>query len=319
MDGDLRKVSIITGLMAILLIWGLYVSSQDKGPELIGSRRCRTCHRISHKDLVDNFMKSPHALAMADFQKTKEAAIADLSTAPFPKEMIIYVFGSGVKEQAYLDQNLHVLPGKWIVAEKRWAQEKKVDARKECLGCHTVGYDPSSGKWKEMGVGCEACHGPGSEHEKAVLSNAPLDAIRKAMLNPEELKPQRAGMICGQCHSSGKDKSGTYPFPVGFKPGDNLEDFFVDSKPKEPGRNQQFSELIQSKHWEKEVICERCHDPHGFTKQPHLLRKPVNELCMECHKSTVKDIKEHAPDAPESYTCATCHMPNGRHTFERKR
>jgi predicted CXXCH cytochrome family protein len=313
----LRKGIVSAGLIAALWVWSLHTLGQVKDPEFIGSIRCRTCHRIFQKELIENFLKSPHAKAMADIRKTKEAIVSDLTTAPFPKEKIAYAFGSGIKEQAYLGQDLKLLPGRWLAAEKRWVPEKEADARKECLGCHTLGYDPSSGKWLEIGVGCESCHGPGSEHEKAVSSNLPVDAIRKAILSPKKIEPKRAGMICGQCHSSGKDKSGSYPFPVGFRAGDNLEDFFLDSKPKGPGRNQQFSDLIQSKHWEKDVICYKCHDPHGFTKQPHLLRKPVNDLCMECHGSTVKDIKSHAPNAPEGATCATCHMPNGRHTFEK--
>lgn len=33
--------------------------------------------------------------------------------------------------------------------------------RKMCYSCHTTGYNPKTGEFKEEGVRCEACHGPG--------------------------------------------------------------------------------------------------------------------------------------------------------------
>jgi hypothetical protein len=49
-------------------------------------------------------------------------------------------------------------------------QEKGADADPNCIGCHTVGLGTPSGYRREFGdrrlvnVGCESCHGPGSEH-----------------------------------------------------------------------------------------------------------------------------------------------------------
>lgn len=47
---------------------------------------------------------------------------------------------------------------------------KRADADPSCIGCHTVGFGMPSGYRREyagkklVGVGCESCHGPGSEH-----------------------------------------------------------------------------------------------------------------------------------------------------------
>jgi nitrate/TMAO reductase-like tetraheme cytochrome c subunit len=47
---------------------------------------------------------------------------------------------------------------------------EKADADPNCIGCHTVGFGTPSGYRREFGrsrfvdVGCESCHGPGSQH-----------------------------------------------------------------------------------------------------------------------------------------------------------
>jgi hypothetical protein len=47
---------------------------------------------------------------------------------------------------------------------------KRADADPSCIGCHTIGFGMPTGYRREFagkklaGVGCESCHGPGSEH-----------------------------------------------------------------------------------------------------------------------------------------------------------
>jgi predicted CXXCH cytochrome family protein len=281
-----------------------------------GSKVCVLCHKTRNPDIVSSYLQSPHAKAL--LEASDEVIVADFSNAPFPKERVKYVLGIGHRYQAYLDENWKVLPGKWSVEEKKWLPQEEVDGKTQCIACHTTGFHPDTQEWKETNVGCEACHGPGSRH----LLN-PKDTT--AIVNPKRLReqnPQRVAMICGQCHSRGHDPSGKFPFPVGFKPGEDLSKYFVDAKPREPGMNQQFSELAQSpKHWQQGVVCITCHEPHGHTDQPFMLRKPITELCLGCHKDTVKDIPTHTQDkgvqAPAGATCATCHMPNGQHLFDK--
>jgi predicted CXXCH cytochrome family protein len=64
------------------------------------------------------------------------------------------------------------------------------------------------------------------------------------------------------------------------------------------------------------INCTVCHDPHNAAGTKSQLRKPINDLCLGCHPA-IKDIKTHAPQAAADATCASCHMPEGQHTFKK--
>lgn len=301
-------------------------SGNQKAATYKGSKLCKTCHKNEEKSkaIVAAYPHTAHAKAMQE-ASAKGAVVADLSNAPFPKDKIAYVLGSGRTQQAYLDVNFQLLPAQWNVRKKAWEPVQPVDAKAQCLGCHTTGFDAEKGAFAEMGVGCEMCHGPGSVHNKAMLDateGKEAEVAKQTTINPKNLPPQRQAMVCGQCHSVGKDKAG-HPFPAGFRPGDDLTAIFTDAKPTAAGRNQQFSELLQSqKHYEAGTVCENCHDPHGDPKEPRQLRRSINELCMSCHgkddsKSKIADPAKHSQDnkgKPDA-KCSECHMPDGRHIF----
>jgi len=273
-----------------------------------GAAVCMMCHKTMSKAIVESYQNSPHAktIQKADVEG---AIVGDFSSnKAFAKEKVAYVLGSGRNEQAYLDVDYRVLPAVWDVKAKSWKPTQPVDGATQCIGCHVTGYNPADKASMQNGVGCEACHGPGGEH----ISGGDKKAT---IVNPKNLDKAKQAMICGQCHSVGKDPSGVYAHPVGYRPGDDLAKAFVDAKPTSAGRNQQYSEFAQGKHAQVGVTCVTCHDPHDMTSNRGQLRKPVTELCLGCHASKIKDIATHAPNAPADATCATCHMPGGGHVF----
>ena len=98
-----------------------------------------------------------------------------------------YTLGSK-RYQGYLstlaDGRMYVLPAFWHVESRRWVDWKEItpipdgahDLRQiwntNCFNCHATnlaqGFDVTTksytSTWTEMGIGCEACHGPGRPH-----------------------------------------------------------------------------------------------------------------------------------------------------------
>lgn len=306
--------SLVSG--AVLAVFGLTALAQEAfdihKAAYKGNMMCKLCHQglEKHKPIVEAFDKTAHPKALQK-ASAEGAIVGDFSTNPlFKKEDVAWVLGKGRNKQAYLDAQFKVLGAMWYVKEKKWKKAQEADGLTQCIACHTTGFDPATKKWTQDGVTCEACHGPGGDHAK--MGN------KAFIVNPKNLVPAKTGMICGQCHSAGKDPTGKFVHPVGFRPGDDLAKVFVDAKPTVAGANQQYSEHLQSKHAQVGTHCTTCHSPHsnGATGKSQL-KQPVNEQCLACHAGTIKDLKTHAPQAAADATCATCHMHEGVHTFKK--
>ena len=107
---------------------------------------------------------------------------------PAEKFQVDYTLGAR-RFQGYLsklpDGRIYVLPIFWHNESKRWLDWKEIapvpdhpaeDLRQiwniTCVNCHATNlarnYDTKTRTyrttWTEMGVGCEACHGPGARH-----------------------------------------------------------------------------------------------------------------------------------------------------------
>jgi len=281
----------------------------------VGSDICLHCHKKmmngennklaeQYRLSADVFSGTAHVSTSINAIKSPGKIVAQFtSDSPLQLSQIKFVIGAGRGEQRYCDASFKMLPFRWNVISEKWVPQTIVDAAKECMACHSTGYNINTVKWNEPGVTCEACHGPGSLHA--------ANGDKTKILNPKNLSYERQAMVCGQCHSDGTDMTGGHPFPIEFHPGDDLNKVYIIEK---RDKGAKYSELISSKHIENEVACTVCHAPHGSVEGiQHQLTKPVNELCMECHND--KTPSEHAPDAPAGSTCATCHMPGGSHRF----
>jgi predicted CXXCH cytochrome family protein len=230
----------------------------------------------------------------------------------------------------------------------------------ECASCHYTGYsltqtvagdyiagavnDPNGemdidgdGIPNELNIGCEVCHGPGSDHVKA-----PKAKKAATIVSPRKLAPERAAVICEQCHSrpQGNLKNDQ---PVSrdnrmLLPGTSRNDYLVNFTTREDAdqkdfwpdglhsksHHQQGTDFVKSKKYRNGnqiMICTDCHDPHGMTEVKHQLRAPVrdekNTLCVSCHKN-VSDVKAHTSAkvgmAHSGIHCVDCHNPKTMQT-----
>ena len=211
----------------------------------------------------------------------------------------------------------------------------------QCADCHSThlkkNYDEKTNRyattWTDVNVGCEACHGPGSNHLAWAKREGDwqrfdgagkgltvaLDerrgvtwAIDPATGNAARSKPRettREIETCARCHA----RRGQ--FSDSWHAGERLADGFRASL-IEPGlyyddgqmRDEVFNHgsFLSSRMHAKGVTCSDCHDPH--TQKP---RAPGNAVCGQCHAPGKYDAPSHHHHAAgtRGAECAACHMP----------
>lgn len=217
------------------------------------------------------------------------------------------------------DDGLH-----WTGPYKNW------NAR--CAECHATGftknYDSATRRYSstqsEIGVGCEACHGPGSAHlewtqsQQSWKATPGLDAygFTQAFRDTEATIQQ-----CASCHSRREAHDDASPLPgmpyhdayglallqpgLYHADGQILDEVYV------------YGSFLQAKKYARGVGCLSCHDAHSG-------RPPAegNAICTQCHAPagnpdfpTVRraeyDTPAHHFHAPDSAgaQCKNCHTP----------
>ncbi len=306
------------------------------GTTFVGSETCKRCHERTYLE----WKTSLHSRMMRDVKLEPLANIGDFmihsDVRRFNKEEVDYTLGSQWKQQ-YLKkegQDLKVLPAQYNVFTGEWKNYFLDEPGKrawfnECAGCHATGVDPEKKTFVEMGIACEACHGPGSNHVEAVLGYEIPTIIQASRLTPA-----LAAQICGSCHTRGKNKTGKYAYPVEYqihKGMGNIRLYFDEVNPDEdpeyfwPSReskysNQQYLDWKQSEHAKVGVTCITCHDVHrsqsalqaiGEVPNPLVVirsktRLFEDRLCKSCH-DTPQYRSAHRIHTFGS--CVRCHMP----------
>ncbi|HWZ44958.1 MAG TPA: cytochrome c3 family protein [Candidatus Saccharimonadales bacterium] len=310
----------------------------------VGSQTCQKCHA----QIYDHWRKTPMANIVRDPRAHPDAIIPDLATntiAKFTKEQVSLVYGSLWKQRYFTKVGDEYFPqsAQWDIINRVWRPyfvAKGTDwwerfyppdnmqrpTGPTCDGCHSVDYDIRNHEVAEWNVGCEKCHGPGSEHVER--------PSRANILNPTRLDHVQANDTCIQCHSQGQPLTNPiegryYDWPVGYRVGENLRDFWKLEEhtlgettfthyPDGSGHKNrmQGNDFVQSSMYKHGVTCFSCHDVHG-TDNYAQLRKPADQLCMDCHSpmslngprtGTIEEHTHHKEGSAGS-SCVACHMP----------
>ncbi len=311
----------------------------------VGSSACQKCHA----EIYERWKKTPMANVVRDPREYPDAIIPNLATnnvsLKFTKDQVGFVYGSIWKQRYFtkIGDDYFPEPAQWDVINKAWhpyfvpkgadwwepfypPDNFKRPTGPTCDGCHSVDYNIRTKQVAEWNVGCERCHGPGSTHVDR--------ATRGNILNPGRMDYVSASDTCIQCHSQGRPLANPiegqyYDWPVGFQVGLNLRDYWQldDYKLGELSfthfpdgtahkNRMQGNDFVQSVMYRRGVTCIDCHDVHG-TKNYAQLRKPVNEICMDCHGAGSRNgpreatLAEHThhKDGSTGSACVACHMP----------
>ena len=311
----------------------------------VGSKACEKCH----EDIYQRWRKTPMANVVRDPREHPDAIIPDLSKpnplVKFTKDDIAFVYGSLWKQRYFTKVGNDYFPegAQWDVLHKAWRpyfaapgtdwwgplyppDNMKRPTGPTCDGCHSVNYNIQDKTVSEWNVGCERCHGPGSEH---VAHHSPGN-----ILNPAHMDYVHANDTCIVCHSQGRPLKNPiggryYDWAVGYHSGKNLSDYwkledhtlgettFTHFPDGTAHKNRmQGNDFVQSVMYRRGVTCFSCHDVHGTPNYAEL-RKPANTICLDCHTpgglngpraATLEQHTHHKATSAGS-DCVACHMP----------
>jgi predicted CXXCH cytochrome family protein len=314
----------------------------------VGSKACQSCHQ----DIYARWQKTRMANVLRDPKVHPDAFAADPTTAPeglrFSKGDVAFIYGSKWKQRFWkkAGDSYVPLPVQYNIATKQWSKYHVPDTgdwwakhypdpagdnsnrptAPLCDGCHSVGFNIDTKQPLEWNVGCEQCHGAGSNH----VASPKLFNI----LNPARQNFVQANDTCIQCHSQGQPltnpvKGQYYDWAVGYHAGLKLSDYWKLEEHKlgettfthfpdgtAHKNRMQGNDFVQSLMYNRGVTCFSCHDPHG-TDNDAMLRKPATEICSSCHSvgsqngphtATLEEHTHHTANSPGSQ-CVACHMP----------
>jgi len=202
-----------------------------------------------------------------------------------------------------------------------------------CIKCHSVAGDVGyeRGNWQtsvaELGISCEACHGPGAAHVAhhqnpvARYSQHFSGTSDPTIVNPAKLPPDKASQVCGQCHtafnSAGSETMDKFrpgaDFSRCFQMADDRVDqsFWPDGTMRIGGR--EYSGLSKSACYLKGGLsCLSCHSMHSSDPNKQMRAEMLgDDACTSCHATQAKDIAKHTHHAADSVgsRCYNCHMP----------
>jgi len=281
--------------------------------------------------------------------KNKKIEKLDLRDIPLKQRQVVMTTGShhyqtywvdGADKFGRLQQTLPLVyllnDHRWIPREAAFMRQTKSDHfitqwNNHCIKCHSTGGVPGlkaetnqfDTRVGELGIACEACHGPGGKHIQAnhnplrrfdlYLSGKPDPTI----VNPARLDHEASSQVCGQCHGvfAQREKYGMkYAFEgILYRPGDNLMKtrYYIqhpanDPNPERVQELRQNPEFFRERWWEDgtilaggreftalsvsgcykrgDISCLSCHSMHGSPPEDQLKpHRNTAAACTQCH------------------------------------
>jgi hypothetical protein len=217
------------------------------------------------------------AFALA-FLAVPSAQAAPLRQDPTPVPNAEDCTGCHEGLRGYWEQSAHGYALVDPAFQKAWTEQGSPD---ECLACHTTGFNPETGEYKEGGVGCLSCHSPvPSNHPDAYM---PTDVSSRLCgtchidtFNEWEISEHgQQGMTCNQCHN---------PHTAQLKVGHSQE--LCNSCHNTEGHYYTFTG-----HAKEGLLCTDCHlrvsdspdaGTEGHGSRSHTFKVDL-ESCNDCH------------------------------------
>ncbi|MBI3867346.1 MAG: hypothetical protein HY299_02355 [Verrucomicrobia bacterium] len=235
-----------------------------------------------------------------------------------------------------------IFPFSWLIEDRRWAPVHSTFLRDptmplaqhvwngNCLKCHVTAGQPRADpalrkldtRMGDLGISCEACHGPAEEHVRWEqnplhrLGAGAADRSDARIVNPSKLPKERSAHVCGQCHGikwiPAKERFNEEGFS--FRPGQDLnistpivrpthwreQAFLVEGMRQNP-------RLIDEHYWPDGMALVSGRDFSGTVESPCF--QGGNMTCLSCHSmhSPVSSVNQMAQDRESNNACLQCH------------
>lgn len=357
------------------------------------SNACRSCHPSQHASWRSTFHRTmtqtagPRSIA-APFERVELRSRQGLTRIE-PRDGTLWVENPRFRGPVVMTTGSHHLqvywvkredgafvqvPWVWFLTEKRWIpvtasflqppSERMGDITEwnsNCVACHSVGGEPridaagqrASTRAVELGIACEACHGPAEAHVEA--NRNPLRRLRlrgeadPTVVNPRRLSSRASSEICGQCHSVWVERDFQEYLATGkpYRAGESLDQAIhvvrYDTSPREEWHRKwagpdpesryaqyfwrdgtvrvtgrEYNGLLESPCFTRgEMSCLTCHSMHDSEPndqlKPAALDKSGDESCLGCHGALRSKIEEHTRH-PAGSAGSSCYNCHMPHT-----
>ena len=252
----MRKLHVFLVVLGGLML--CMTQSATAEPELVGAPKCKACHRAKTGDQWKIWTESAHARAFETLASAESQTIAAAMGLGDPQQEIACL---------------------------------KCHATRASLG-EDVAINEKANYSDSEGVGCEACHGPGSEYKS-----------RKVMLDPEASRA--AGLImnpgCRQCHN---EESPTFK-------GFDYEAQWLEIAHMVPHEASGESPALEDATTLQEILIQSSVGDVIFPHDFHVTG--VKMECVECHHQIhAVELDTPHPDylASSWINCQACHSPD---------
>jgi hypothetical protein len=303
-----------------------------------GNEACKFCHR----DIVRAYEATPmgrttavvrnnvpagrfrHEASGSEYSISKDGRVRIRKGNSVKHEQFDIAIGSGSAGFSYLilrDRFLFQAPLTWYSQKNRWdaapgyqddpvmAWDRPIDP--SCLLCHASQLTHIYGTvnryadppFRQAGVSCERCHGPGSDHAG--------NPAAKRMVIPTKLPAELRDDVCRQCHLLGEARIARAGRAFGeFRAGERLGNYvayFVYDDPDGPSlRTTSHVEKLNASRCKQvsgeRMWCGSCHNVHAPPAEPI---RWYREKCEACHPANARMCKR-------GLNCVSCHMPKSR-------
>ncbi len=365
----------------------LYAATPSASNEYgyVSSDRCMACHPGEHQSWHDSFHRTMTQVAtpetvLGDFNVSlpyfgKTFNLHREGDGFYIGEKrgrarVVQTTGSHHYQMYWINNDgaLTNFPFVYLLDDKKWVRRNDVFLHSgfnqpegtrvwnnSCIKCHSTHGQPKmdvksaqvSTTVGELGIACEACHGPADEHIQKYSNPLTryVDHVQGAddprIMNPAKLDSHKSSQVCGQCHGITRPRDNDEWNNCGFtfRPGQELLDsrvlarhpkndmapenkeipaeffdqyFWNDGMVRVSGR--EFNGLVETPCYKNgELSCLSCHSMHDSDPEDQLSHDAHgNSACLQCHSEMGDDISAHTHHAADSSgsSCYNCHMPH---------